>query len=422
MNKNLIFVLMLCIGFASTVKAEDTDLSAYDNVIYVASTSVEAGTNATLSICMKNTTSIRGFQFRLYLPEGVSVVKNSKNKIQVSLTANRLDEDDDHTISASEQNDGSVLILCGSEYPENFIGNDGEVATLPINVSSSIAEGNYPILITNIKLSETDISKFYETPEVVTTITVVATTVQRHLLDEEFTTAPEATDGAVNVRVRRTITAGNWSTICLPFAMTTAQVQEAFGDDVELADFAGYETEEEGDIIVGITVTFVNVSAIEANHPYIIKVSSAITEFTVDDVEIDPVPSPQVSFGYTTGKGKNTVYHPADFKGTYVANFDFYSDAASYPLFLSGNNFYYATENTKHMKAFRAYFDFDDYLPEAEGSASPIKMFVGGFETSIRDLVPATKVGVIYDLSGRKVSRPQKSGVYIVNGKKALIK
>lgn len=163
---------MLCIGFASTVKAESTDLSGYDNVIYVASTSVEAGTDATLSVCMKNTAQIRGFQFKLYLPEGVTVVKNSKNKIKVSLTSDRLDEDDDHTISASEQDDGSILVLCGSEYPENFIGSDGEVATLSISVANTMADGVYPILIKNIKLSETDISKYYETEEVESTLTV----------------------------------------------------------------------------------------------------------------------------------------------------------------------------------------------------------------------------------------------------------
>lgn len=182
---------MLCIGFASTVKAEDTDLSTYDNVIYVASTSVEAGSNATLSICMKNTVPIRGFQFRLYLPEGVSVVKNSKGKIQVSLTANRLEEDDDHTISASEQSDGSILVLCGSEYPENFIGNDGEVATLSINVANNMAEGIYPILAKNIKLSETDISKFYEAEIVESTLTITSETVgveniKRTIANEDY--------------------------------------------------------------------------------------------------------------------------------------------------------------------------------------------------------------------------------------------
>jgi len=57
---------------------EGTDLSAYDNVIYVAPQTVtasEAETTITLSICMKNTAAIRGFQFDMYLPDGVTAKK-----------------------------------------------------------------------------------------------------------------------------------------------------------------------------------------------------------------------------------------------------------------------------------------------------------------------------------------------------------
>lgn len=54
---------------------------------------------------------------------------------------------------------------------------------------------------------------------------------------------PEAAEG-VNVRVKRTIKANEWSTLVLPFAMTAEQVKSAFGNDVQLADFTGVETEE----------------------------------------------------------------------------------------------------------------------------------------------------------------------------------
>lgn len=172
MNRLIITILMLCIGFARTVKAEDTDLSTIDNVIYVTSNSVDAGTNTTLSVCMKNTAPVRGFQFWLYLPEGVTVVKNSKNKIQISLTADRLEEDDDHTISASEQSDGSILILCGSEYQESFLGNDGEIATLQVTAPDNMPMGDYPVVLRMMKLTETDIARFYTADNVRSTLTV----------------------------------------------------------------------------------------------------------------------------------------------------------------------------------------------------------------------------------------------------------
>ncbi len=47
----------------------------------------------------------------------------------------------------------------------------------------------------------------------------------------------------------------------------------------------------------------------------------------------------------------------------------------------------------------------------------------GDGTTSIDDAVLTTdKEAVVYDLSGRRVSVPQKGGVYIMNGKKVVIK
>jgi hypothetical protein len=260
--------------------------------------------------------------------------------------------------------------------------------------------------------------------DVAPNVTFKVKVVEKHsvVLDENSTTAPTAAAN-VNVMVKRTINAGEWSTIVLPFAMTETQVKAAFGNDVELADFTGYETTEDGDNnIVGITINFNdNVTAIEANHPYIIKVSSAITEFTVADVDIAPEADPSVSFGYTTGS-KPKVYHPRDFNGTFVADFDFYNAATSYPLFLSGNKIYYATLSTQHMKAFRAYFDFDAVLAEVENASARITMaFDDSGTTGISTIGYKTNDGEYYNLQGMPVEKPTR-GLYIHNGRKVIIK
>jgi len=147
-----------------------TDL---DNIIYIEPTRVFAGDEMTLSIKMKNSATIRGFQFNLYLPTGVTAVTNAKGKIQASLNAARLDEDDEHTLSATEQNNGSILFLCGSQYEENFIGNDGEVATVTLNVSGNMSSGDYPITLKDIKLTESNISNYYETSNFSANLTVL---------------------------------------------------------------------------------------------------------------------------------------------------------------------------------------------------------------------------------------------------------
>ena len=80
----------------------------------------------------------------------------------------------------------------------------------------------------------------------------------------------DATD--VNVTVKRTIKAGIWSTIVLPFDMTTQQLTSAFGDDVELANFTTWETTDydDNDNPKAITVFFKEANEIKANTPYII--------------------------------------------------------------------------------------------------------------------------------------------------------
>jgi hypothetical protein len=150
----------------------DTDLSQIANTVYINHVEVFAGTETTLSIRMKNTAAIRGFQFDLYLPEGVTAVKSSKGKIQAALNRNRLEADDEHTLTCNEQEDGSIRFLCSSQYAETFTGNDGEVITLQITVSENMTDGDYPVYLKNIKLSENDTNHYYKIEQVKSTITV----------------------------------------------------------------------------------------------------------------------------------------------------------------------------------------------------------------------------------------------------------
>ena len=153
-------------------RARSTDLSTKENVIYVETLTADAGTQATLSFQMKNTAAIRGFQFDLYLPDGVTVVKNAKGRIQGSLSEGRLPDDDEHTLTIQEQADGGIRFLCGSQYDETFTGNIGEIATLQVSIAEGMPNGNYPIVLKNMRLTETDISKFYDSDDVETTLRV----------------------------------------------------------------------------------------------------------------------------------------------------------------------------------------------------------------------------------------------------------
>lgn len=404
--KRFLFIFVTLLLMVETVKADG---------IIVSNVNLQPNGTTTVEVELNNTeTSYRAVLIDVTLPAGLAVVYDEYGAAQVS-KGERLSAK--YSVTGNHLENGADRFgVINTTDDEVIAGESGILFSFTISADGGLIPGSVLTAnVTGIKLTDAG-----ATDHVQDNFTFnISIEEIRTILDETSTTAPEASDGAVDVRVKRTITAGNWNTICLPFAMTTAQLKDVFGNDVQLADFVDYDTEEDTEEnTIGITVNFETAAAIEANHPYIIKVSEAVTEFTVDGVEISPEDDPCVEYDNgKTGK-KREVY--GRFVGTFVADFDFYNDAKNYPLFLNGNKFYYATENSKHMKAFRAYFDFVDYLAEAEGTE--VKLCVDGFETRVEGLQMKDAAGTIFDLSGRRVSKPAQRGLYIVNGKKALIK
>ncbi len=155
---------------------EVTDISQLDNVVYVEPTEERTSTETTISFKMKNTAAIRGFQFDLVLPEGVTPVEEEGEYVYW-LNADRAPKKAGgqfyHTLEVAKQADGSYRFLCGAQADKTFKGNDGEVAVLKVNIADDMQEGDYPVILKNVKLSETDISIFYLTDEVVTKLTIV---------------------------------------------------------------------------------------------------------------------------------------------------------------------------------------------------------------------------------------------------------
>ena len=382
------------------------------NAVVVPNVAVPQGKTGVISVQLNNDKEYTAFTLKLNLPAGISVVADSETK--GARMANS------HSLSVSGTT-GTVGVGCLSSANALFSGTSGELFTITVAADAGLDVGDVlNASVTEARFSTTSGDELLA--DVNFTITIAD---PRIVLDENSTTAPEDADG-VNVLVRRTINANEWSTICLPFAMSVAQVEAAFGDDVELADFNGIESTSDGDNnVTEIMVKFDDATAIEANHPYLIKVSSAISEFTVDGVDIALEDEPSVDKDeYRTGAGTKKepyVYHYNSFVGTYVAD----TDVPNTCLFLSGNKFWYSTGLTK-MKAFRGYFDFYDVLAEADNqpASSKIRFNIGGGTTAIEGCITVSaEEGIWHTLDGRSLSsKPATKGVYIVNRKKVLIK
>ena len=412
--KKTLFLLLSFVAVTAG-NAQETDLSTMTDAVYVQSQNVPAGSQQILSVCMKNSISVQTIQFDLYLPEGLSFVANEDDEL---MTASKARINKFNYFESSIQSDGALRLLAQASTTNIPVG-DGEIATVIVNVDASMELGDYPVSVKNIIL----VSKENETKKadvVTTTITVTEKADTRTVLDENSTTAPESASN-VDVRVLRTIKAGEWGTICLPFAMSAEQVKTAFGDDVQLGDFTGCETtQDEDENVVGLNVEFSTVAAIEANHPYIIKVSELVSEFTADGVDINAEEEPSVDMDELrlgSGTKKDPYrYLYNSFAGTYVAE----TVVPEKTLFLSGNKFLYSAGLTK-MKAFRAYFDFYDVLTSVEEAGSRMHIVFNDNATGIRQVADAEGGSPCYNLQGLQVEKPSK-GLYIMNGKKVVVK
>lgn len=376
---------------------------------------ISQGGEATLEIALENPdTEFTAFQFDVELAEGITVATNDKGKF-VYEKGERLDEEFSLMLAQPNALVNTYRVLGYYTETQPIPSNTGAIVKITIKADAALAIGTTHVCkLFAINLTEPDETK--HTPDAIT-FNVKITEKTYTILDETSTTAPVASDGPVDIKVKRTIKANEWSTLVLPFDMTEAQLKEALGSDVKLAKFVDYEAKYTGDDVTGLTVNFeaTNLSdGFYANYPYLVKTSKDITEFIVT-ATIDPDEKDAVA-EFTNGKTgpKKEVY--GKLIGTYHAGDAIPADG----LFLSGNKFWYSTGATI-IKAFRAYFEFIEVLSRV--AEAKVRFIVGEDATAIEGITPYMEDGVWYTLDGRQLNgKPTEKGVYIVNNKKVIIK
>ena len=311
MKKYLLSVMTFCLGMAMPAQAATTDVSSLDNTVYIETVSMPAGMASNLVVNMKNAEAVCGFGFDLVLPEGFDFAPNAEGSY-FTMSLVRIEEKNLQTQDATVSATRTLKVVVNNKNNTAFSDNDGEVCRIPIKPSKELAPGTYTITLQNIALTNPSAQAIYpggDKNTVLTTDITVTAYEADVLLDETSTTAPEAAEG-VTVLVNRSLVAGV-NTICLPFAMSADQLKAAFGDDVKLYDFAGYEYDDDTDEGELIKVKFNAATALEANRPYVIQVSKAISKFTVENVDIDPSDDLTV---------KVKIKKNGEITGNYIAN------------------------------------------------------------------------------------------------------
>ena len=353
--------------------------------------------------------SYAGFQFDIVLPKGISLTKVEK--------ADRLTAIDGYTLSKSlTDSENNIYTVLGYNSDRQIIeGTTGAIVFLTLTASDELTIGNvFDVPVQDIVLTtvneeqiDADASSF--------SITIDEPDDGFIKFYETSTKLPTYTAGEKgNVRMTRTIKADTWSTIVLPFTLTKAKAEAAFGSDVQLAEFSGFEVDygddEENVIPLGITINFATYTmtakkGMTGGKPFLIKTSKDITGFEAEECSLVSAVTDVTKTDEFDTEGK--------FTGTLVK-----SVVPADGLFINNEKFYYSTGAT-NIKAFRGWFELGAVLDKETDFG--VKLCVDGFETKVEGLGVKDAAGHVYDLSGRKVSKAQR-GVYIVNDKKVLVK
>lgn len=399
--KKILFALSVMMLLFQNVSADN--ITAED-------VNVLPGKTVQLAINMNSSDrAYTAFQFELELPVGISVTE--------VLKSDRIPSSADYVLTWSKVDNGDAntygfVGVDMSQSRAEITGTTGTILTLTLSAAETIEVGaSLQAKLKNITMQPVEGSKTYTFSDWQFAINISDPWVT---LDENSTTLPEASDGETEIKVKRTIKANQWNTICFPFAMTEAQVYEAFGEDVQVANFKSYEVLDD---LTGINVVFGDAGlgqwGLMANYPYIIKTSKDLTEFIVTS-RIEP----DEDYAYTEyaeGRGPNKKVY-----GTFYGTLKAGGKVPANCLFLNGGDFWYSTGQS-NIKAFRGYFDFVDGLASLENAASNAKMVFRGETTDIKDVTVETANDDMYDLQGRRIVNPDK-GIYIKNGKKVVIK
>lgn len=208
-----------------------------------------------------------------------------------------------------------------------------------------------------------------------------------------------------DVNLTRTLQAGGWNTFAAPFSVD-AMSMYTLATTLGISAAKELESATLEDEV--LTLNFTNATEFVAGKPYLVKVAANIENPTFPNVEVSKTLVP-------------TETDVVDFIPTLGATTITGDDAKTVLYLAAENKLKNPAALPADMKGFRAYF-------QLKGEGAQVKSFrlnLGEDEATgiiAIDYEPLTIDHSVYDLSGRRVNGNAQKGVYIVNGKKTIIK
>lgn len=330
-----------------------------------------------------------------------------KGYVLISSNNAALGRDDDYRFYSSTH---TISTKIGKITKIEFVGND---ESKPLkNLTSKDNNYTYTDLLHGVWVGSAKEVVFTNDQQARATniiVTVEVPKAKNYTLDETNTNNVIETYENANVTLQRTLSNEYWNTFCVPFALDAKQVTQYFGEGTQLRTYEGNCNNN--------IVYFTTVDNIEAGKPYIMKPGNAVVANpTFEGVSmvatgLDEHHNPQAVGEASTVQMKG-IYNQILLK----------TDKTE--LFLGDNDlFYYPSDDiaARTIGGLRAYF----IVPQGT-DIKKLRANLDGTPTSLDTIFDTEESNApVYNLQGQCVGnslRALKSGIYIQNGKKVVVK
>lgn len=317
----------------------------------------------------------------------------------------------EYTYRLYQNSSTTISTKVGKITKIEFIGSNNSLSNYSLKKLTSMTDNNYTCTDPNYGVWEGSAKEVeFKAIAQVRAIQIIVTILipKEYTLDETKTKNVIEDCAYANVTLQRTLEASHWNSFCVPFALDAEQVAQYFGEGTHLRT---YEGRCENNIVY-----FATVANIEAGKPYIMKPGNAVVKNpTFEGVSmvatgLDTNGNPQAVGDASTVQMKGIYNHVTlvqDKTNIYIG---------------AGNKFYYpADAEACQMNGLRAYF----IVPEGT-DIKKLRANLDGATTSLGEIFDTEESNTpVYNLQGQCVGNSLstlKSGIYVQNGKKVVVK
>ena len=384
----------------------DPDPEIYSAFV-INDTTVMAGSAFTMPVELKNSCEVTAFQCDIYLPEGITLQKNNKDKYEISLDENRKD---DHTITVAEQPDGSIRIVVASLSSSTFSGTEGTLLNMAL-LAAEDTSGEKNIAIKNVYISEAN-GKRHDLADAEATVTI-----------QTYTPADVNNDGMIAV-----------DDVVLTINAVLGNVPENFVFDA--ADMNG-----DGRILIDDVVRIINVVlGIYAPPVSNVRRNDVNETFILNQKETGVGISVSNAAGYTAMQYDMYLPEGAEVsdvrftgKSNHKVTFRKINENVVRVVVVSLTNEVFSGNELLDVVIDTA-LDTEISIKDAnvatrggiKGNVQDASVNIGGNTTAIDQLLDGMARADVHDLNGRLVKKNAatitdlQKGIYIINGKRII--